>query len=217
MPPYSEGNFISIALYDSTKKTLRCRSASDCDAGYKIPQVSKPDSFLTRVTEAIRQLYPTQVRKFVVVASRGASGPLEAVLKVEKDGVADLAAALTAVKPGSYTAQLIPWPGQDGTQAVAISGALKWNRPVGDWKPSSPVAPGLYRLVLTDTNGATVGPKVMVLVQKSPEYKKFSQALERFDKTAAGWEVEDNEAMRRLRIGLLMALWRNPGLAESRE
>src|ERR1700682_5550586 len=55
--PLSEGSFIAIALYDGTKATMRCRSASDCDAGYKVPHVNQPDSFLTRVTEAIRQLY----------------------------------------------------------------------------------------------------------------------------------------------------------------
>ena len=215
--PPLEGSFISIALYDGTKATMRCRSADDCDPVYRVPQVNNPDSFLTRATEAIRQLYPTQIKKLVISASRGPSGssPSEAVLKVKTNGVVDLAPALHAVAPGSYTAHLVAWPRQDDTQVAAISGALTWSSPVADWKPARHVSPGVYQLELTDASGDTVGPRVMVMVQTAAEYTKFREAFERFNQTTSLWNLEDDAGiMRLLRIGFLVALWRDPSLAE---
>jgi hypothetical protein len=215
MPSFA-GDVILIALYDGTKTSLRCRSASDCDAAYQVPIVHKADSFLSRVTQAIRQLYPTQVNKFFIAASRGSSGPkpTEAVIKVEKDGVPDLGPALTSVEPGSYTAQLSPMHDQDAESSV-ISGTLNWSPPAADWKSASPVTPGLYRLVLTDTKGGVVGSEAVVIIQARPEYKKFHQAFARFNQTAESWKAADNtQDIRGLRIGFLIALWRDPALAE---
>jgi hypothetical protein len=214
--PAFAGDVILIALYDGTKTSLRCRSASDCDAAYQVPVVHKTDSFLSRVTQAIRQLYPTEVSKFLIAASRSASGPkpAEAILKVEKDGVPDLGPALASVEPGSYTAQLSPMTGQDVAGPV-ISGTVNWSPPVAGWKSDSPVAPSLYQLVLTDTREGVVGSKAVVIIQAAPEYKKFRQALARFNQTTEGWKAADNvQDIRGLRIGFLIALWRDPELAE---
>jgi hypothetical protein len=214
--PAFTGDTILIALYDGTKTSLRCRSASDCDAAYQVPVVHKADSFLSRVTQAIRQLYPTQVNKFLIAASRSASGPkpTEAVLKVEKDGVPDMGPALAPVEPGSYTAQLSLMTSQD-VEGPVISGTVNWSPPVAGWKSGSPVASGLYRLVLTDTNGGVVGSEAVVIIQAVPEYKKFRQAFARFNQTAEGWKAADNtQDIRGLRIGFLIALWRDPALAD---
>jgi hypothetical protein len=212
--PSLEGNFISIALTDGSKTTLRCRSNSDCEAGYKVPDIHKPDSFLSRVTQAIRQLYPTEVKKLAIAGSRSTAGPSNAVLKVEKNGIPDFEPALVQVEPGLYTARLVPWP-QEGTEAAAISGVLDWRPPVAGWKATSRVAPGLYQLALNGVNGSRIGSRAMVIIQAVPEYNKFRQAFVRFNETTREWNDEGNEqGMRSLQAGFLIVLWRNPALAE---
>jgi hypothetical protein len=213
--PASEDNFISIALYDGTQTRLRCRSASDCDAGYTVPEVQKPDPFLARAARAVLQLYPTEVKKLVMAASRGPLGPEESVVEVTENGMADLGPALTAVVPGVYKAQLFSWPGAEGAQATAASGSLEWNPPVAQWKTNTRILPGLYQLGLFDENGTMVGSKVTVVAQFGPQYAKFQQAFARLKITTSGWGAADNaEVIRQFRIGFLIALWRDATLAQ---
>jgi hypothetical protein len=214
--PASQDSFISIALYDGqTTKNLKCRSASDCDPPYTVPSVRNPDGFLTRVFNAIWHLDPSELTKVVLAQSRGPGGPEEAVLALGQNGIPDLGPALKPVAAGSYTAELFFWPDTDGAPAMAASGSLEWSGSRADWKPSGPVKPGLYQLAFANSRGQPQWLNVTVLVASAPNYGNFQRAFARWETTTNRWKSEENaEAVHSFRVGFLIALWRDPSLAE---
>ena len=164
-----------------------------------------------RIGIGLKLLSSQEVDNIATPAVRG-SGPREAVLSLTGSSV-DFAPMLAEVRAGRYGVELRPWTAS-GPSAESASLEVVWRRPQALVSSGIPPTPGLYQLTLTDRAANTIGGALVLLVADT-NYAAADRAFERAQGLSEKWvETVGEAAVRRFRIESLMALARDPGIAE---
>lgn len=188
----------------------------NCPSSLVVPRIGDPDPFMARMLVAIHHLTQTENLQLIFAASRGARGPMESVVSLDKN-TPNLAPALHPVAQGEYKVRLTRRTNGSGEKTLPQEGTLLWNNGTANLEIGKELQPGLYEFSILNKHDETIGSPAFILLVPADMYSIYANAYQHLLSGIVDWrknaETSDMAPYREFCAQALMALDSNHTLA----
>ena len=186
-PPAARSGSITLAFDKDARVTHACENAGDCAKPFEVTPPPKREAASTSFREVLAA-WVERPKTFIAAVSRDVGSLHDAVVPSSGAG-ADLTALVSGLGKGTYWLKIERLqPGSD--EAVPVGSGptmLTWDPERKSSGTVAGLAPGLYRLQMSNREGEATGGDAWALVRTAGDYAKAQAAFQQIVDQTAAW------------------------------